>query len=264
MAGAYEGKVAFVTGAGSGIGRATAIAFAAEGAKVALVDLREDGIAETGELIENAGGRSIPVLADVSDYASVEAAVATTVRELGGLDAAFNNAGISVLRAPLAEYPVDVWKQIIDVNLSGVFYCMRAETAYMLQNGGGAIVNTCSSGAVMGMAQAPAYVASKHGVAGLTKTAAIELAGQGVRVNAILPGLVNSPMGLGQPQAMLDFLVSLHPAGRLVEPSELADAVLWLCSDAARYVHGALLPVDGAFTAGVTAHPPLAALGDVA
>lgn len=252
MAGSLEGKVALVTGAGSGIGRAAALAFAREGAKVVVADLVADGGKETVRLIEQAGGTALFVEGDVSAAASAEAIVRTAIEQYGRLDCAYNNAGIEGTQAPTAECAEDNWDRVLSINLKGVWLCMKHELAHMAAHGGGAIVNTASVAGLVGFPGIPAYCASKGGVVMLTKTAALEYATQGIRVNAVCPGVIRTPMidrflG-GSAEAEAEF-VSLEPVGRMGTPEEVAEAVVWLCSDAASFVTGHALPVDGGLVA---------------
>ena len=255
MAGTLEGKVALVTGAGSGIGRASALTFAREGAKVVVADVNAQGGEETVSKINESGGESIFVHADVSSAVDVEAMVAKTVEAYGRLDFAHNNAGIATQgRGGLThEFPEDLWDRMIDVNLKGVWLCMKYEIPQMLEQGGGAIVNTASvAGLVGSLAALSAYSASKHGVVGLTKTAALEYAQQGIRVNCVCPGMIRSPMT--EPRLDADpeheqRMIARHPIGRIGEPPEVAEAVVWLCSDAASFVTGHPMVVDGGLVA---------------
>jgi NAD(P)-dependent dehydrogenase (short-subunit alcohol dehydrogenase family) len=244
-------KVALVTGAGSGIGRAIALAYAREGAAVVVSDVQVDGGAETVRQIEAAGGRALFVAADVSrpeDHARlVDAALST----YGRLDAACNNAGIGGELAPTADYPVDAWQQVIAVNLSGVFYGMKAQIPALLRSGGGAIVNVASILGQVAFANAPAYTAAKHGVVGLTKAAALEYSAQGLRINAVGPAFIHTPMieRLESDPATNAALVAMHPIGRLGRPEEVAELVLWLSQPASSFVTGTYIAVDGGFLA---------------
>jgi len=255
MAGRLDGKVGLITGAASGIGRATALAFAREGARVMVSDVDEEKGAETVRLVEAIGGEAAFVRADVSDEAEVQAMVAATVRHFGGLDAAFNNAGIEGVMETTAEYPREAWDRVLAVNLTGVWLCMKAQIPVMLERGGGAIVNCASILGVVGFAGAPAYTASKHAVVGLTKVAALEYAPKGIRVNAVCPAFIETPMvmergvKLGEQPEAYEQAAAMHPVGRLGKSEEIADAVVWLCSDGASFVHGHPLLVDGGFTA---------------
>ena len=253
MAGRVEGKVALVTGAGSGIGRATALAFAREGARVIVADLVVEGGEETVGLIQQAGGEASFVRVNVTRTDEVEALIQKCVEVYGRLDCAHNNAGIEGMMAPIARYPEDDWDRIIDVNLKGVFLCLKYEIAQMLEQGtGGAIVNTASVAGLIAGPTLPAYVASKHGVVGLTKSAALAYARRNIRVNAVCPGVIRTPMVervIGEyPQAESNFLVE-QPIQRFGAPEEIAEAVVWLCSDAASLVTGVPMPVDGGYVA---------------
>ena len=255
MAGRLEGKIALVTGGGSGIGRATAILFAREGAKVMVTDLNGDAAERTKEEIIARGGEAAAVQADVSSDEDARAMVKATVETFSGLDIAFNNAGIEGLISPAHEYPLEDWRRILDINLTGVWLGMRYQIPWMRENGGGSIVNTASILGLVGAANAPAYTATKHGVIGLTKSAAIENAKDGIRVNAVSPGYIETPLVMergvqaGKDEAVLEELISLHPMGRLGQPEEIAEAVVWLASDAASFVTGHALAVDGGYVA---------------
>ena len=254
MAGNLDGKTALVTGGGSGIGRATSLAYAREGARVVVADVNVEGGEETVLRIKEAGGDAILVHADVSKPEDTQAMVARAVEAFGSLDCAFNNAGISGGRDRrlTADYLEDDWDRVIGINLKGVWLCMKAEIPQMLKQGGGAIVNTASIMGLVSTSGSAAYTAAKHGVVGLTKAAALEYAKSGVRVNAVCPGYIHTPMvqdRLDTVDGYEDQLKSRHPVGRLGEPEEIAEAVLWLSSDAASFVTGHNMPVDGGYTA---------------
>ncbi len=250
--GQLDGKVALITGAGSGIGRASALAFAREGAKVAVADIVVEGGEETVRMVKEAGGEAFFIRVDVSNAADVEAMVNTVVDTYGRIDCAYNNAGIEGRLASTDEYPEDVFDKVIDINLTGVWLCMKYELPHMLKQGGGAIVNTASGAGLIGVAGMSAYVASKHGVVGLTKTAALEYAKSGIRVNAVCPGLIQTPMveriTAEQPQ-LGEALVAAEPVGRTGKPEEIAESVVWLSSDAASFVTGHAMSVDGGYVA---------------
>jgi NAD(P)-dependent dehydrogenase (short-subunit alcohol dehydrogenase family) len=252
MPGRVEGKVALVTGGASGIGRATALTFAREGAKLVIADMNEDGGQQTVHLITEKGGEAVFVRTDVSQAVAVQALISQAVATYGRLDCAHNNAGIpGGGRALTAEHAEDTWHQVIAVNLTGVWLCMKYEIPHMLQQGSGAIVNTASAWGVVGAPGASAYVASKHGVVGLTKTAALEYAHQGIRVNCVCPGVIHTPMtarGLSDP-ALRARIIASEPIGRVGTPEEIAEAVVWLCSDAASFVTGHTMSVDGGYVA---------------
>ena len=250
----FAGRVAFITGAGSGIGRATALAFAAQGAAVAVSDNAEKEVHETARLIEEQGGKALPVLCDVTRSDDVAAAVAATVQRFGRLDFAFNNAGIEQPPAPLHEISDEQWDRIIDINLRGVFYGMKHEIPAMLATGGGAIVNTSSGAGVIGIAGQSAYAAGKHAIIGLTKAAALDYAASGVRINAVCPGIIETPMMdrfSGGTEEGRQRVIGQEPVGRMGRPEEIASAVLWLCSDLGAFTVGHALVVDGGQTVGL-------------
>ncbi len=252
MAGRVAGKIALVTGGGSGIGRAAALAFAREGAKVVISDIAVAGGEETVRMVQAAGGEATFVKADVSKPTAVEALVNKVMETYGRLDCAFNNAGIEGEIRQTAECSEENWDRTLAINLKGVWLCMKYEIPVMLKQGGGAIVNTASVAGLVGFQGLPAYVASKHGVAGLTKTAALEYAKSGIRVNAVCPGVINTPMVerlfSGQPH-WGEAVQALEPVARMGKPEEVAEAVVWLCSDAASFVTGLAMAVDGGLVA---------------
>jgi NAD(P)-dependent dehydrogenase (short-subunit alcohol dehydrogenase family) len=252
MAPAMTGKVALVTGAGMGIGRATALAFGSQGASVVVADVDKNAGKETVQLVEKAGSKAFFVSCDVSKGEDVKAMIKTTLETFGRLDYACNNAGIigSAIEAPLPDLDEDLWKRVIDVNLNGVMLCMKYEVPAMLKQGGGVIINMAS---MAGITQGPghyAYTASKHGVVGLTKVAAVAYANAGIRVNSVCPGVIDTPMaGLSSGEKVISEMLGMIPAGRAGKPEEIAGAVMWLCSDLAGFVTGTAVIVDGGSTA---------------
>lgn len=246
-----EGKVAIVTGAASGIGRAAALVYAREGARVVVSDIQEEGGEETAGRVQRAGGKAVFVQADVSQPEDAQRLVERAVSAFGQLDIAFNNAGIGGELAATADYPLDAWQRVIAVNLSGVFYAMKYQLGHMLAHGGGVIINMSSILGQVGFAGAPAYSAAKHGVVGLTQAAALDHSASGVRINAIGPGFIHTPMiaGLEADDATLKQLQALHPIGRLGTADEVAELVAWLSSERASFITGAYYPVDGGFLA---------------
>src|SRR5438477_9923714 len=250
--GSFTGKVAFITGGSSGIGRATALAFARAGASVVVANIAEQGNQATTSLIEQQGARALAVKCNVTQTDNVKTALDKTVAAFGHLDFAFNNAGIEPRKpAPTAEYDEEEWNRIIDIDLRGVFLCMKHEIPLMLAHGGGAIVNTSSGAGIIGIKGSPAYTAAKHGVIGLTKSAALDYAASNIRINAVCPGYIATPMmdrfTGGTPEGRAK-VISEEPIGRIGQPEEIANAVLWLCSDAASFVVGHALVVDGGQT----------------
>lgn len=245
-----KNKIALITGAGSGIGEATALLFAAQGASVLLADMDISGAERVLGLVEKNGGKGMVVQVDVSKPADSERAVTEAVKVYGRLDIAVNNAGIGGPAGPVGEYPVDGWDQVIAINLSGVFYGMRYQIPAMLKNGGGSIVNMASILGKVGFPMSSAYASAKHGVIGLTETAACEYATQGIRVNAVGPGFIKTPLldkNLNDEQ--LKGIAAMHPMQRLGTAQEVAELVLWLASDKASFVTGAYYNVDGGYLA---------------
>jgi NAD(P)-dependent dehydrogenase (short-subunit alcohol dehydrogenase family) len=248
-----QGKVGIVTGGTSGIGRDAAVLFAKAGAKVVVAGRREAEGNETVEMVRAAGGDGLFVKTDVSRAADVHALVRKTVEKFGCLDVAFNNAGIEGTWASIAEQSEEDWDQTIDINLKGTWLCLKYEIQQMLkQGGGGAIVNMASIAGLIGSSGAATYCASKHGVIGLTKSAALENARSGIRINVVCPAVIETPMGdrlWGEPE-INKFIRGLHPIGRLGMPMEIAEAVVWMCSDRASFMTGQSLVLDGGFLAG--------------
>ena len=252
MATSLQGKVVLVTGGGSGIGRATSMLLGRAGAKVMIADYVPDSAERTAKMIKEAGGEASCIGADVSITKQVEAMVNKTVETYGRLDGAFNNAGIEGKMTDTVDYPEDVFDRIMAINLKGVWLCMKYEIPAMLKAGGGSIVNTASGAGLVGVPQLSAYNASKHGVVGLTKTAALEFAQKNIRVNCVCPGLINTPMvarmidsgGMNEQE-----FVASEPVKRMGKPEEIGEGVVWLLSDAASFVTGHSMSIDGGFVA---------------
>jgi NAD(P)-dependent dehydrogenase (short-subunit alcohol dehydrogenase family) len=254
MAGLLDGKSALITGGGGGIGRATALAFAREGARVAVADASETSTQETVALINKGGGQAMTLTGDVTDARVVEGLVKSVVTAYGRLDCAFNNAGIAGWQVDAsgkktAEWSEQSFDRMIAVNLKGVWLCMKFELQQMVAQGGGAIVNTASIAGLIGLPTSSAYVAAKHGVVGLTKTAALEYADDKVRVNAVCPGYIETRMTEDTMRRRGEQLMAMVPFHRMGKPEEIAEMVLWLCSDRASYVSGAAYNVDGGYMA---------------
>jgi NAD(P)-dependent dehydrogenase (short-subunit alcohol dehydrogenase family) len=252
MTGLLDGKVALVTGGSSGIGRATALAFARKGAKVVVADVQFKGGEETAGMIKEAGGEAIFIRTDVSKAVEVEAMVNKTKQTYGRLDCACNIAGIEGVMASTVDCTEENWDRTIDTNLKGMWLCMKYEIPQMLKQGGGAIVNMASAAGLIGLQSFPAYCASKGGIIQLTRVAALEYARAGIRVNAVCPGVIRTPMlertTGGRPEVEAQFAI-MEPVGRMGTPEEVAEAVVWLCSDAASFVTGHPMVVDGGLVA---------------
>jgi len=251
MSSLFHGEVALVTGGTSGIGRATAIAFSRYGARVVVSGRRKEEGAETVRLIESAGGTAMSIPTDVSDSQAVESLIAQTIDQYGSLNFAFNNAGIEgSISLPITKYSEATWDEVIDTNLKGVFLSMKHELPHIVESKG-AIVNMASVAGLVGGRLGAAYYASKHGVIGLTKAAAMEFANKGVRINAVAPGVIATPMtdrAFFHDTALTERLLGMHPMGRFGTGAEVAQAVLWLCSSAASFTTGHVVPIDGGFT----------------
>jgi NAD(P)-dependent dehydrogenase (short-subunit alcohol dehydrogenase family) len=249
MAGQFEGKVALVTGSGNGIGRATALALAREKAKVVVSDIAVEAAQETVRMIEALGSEATFVRADVAEESDIKALVEATVKTYGALDCAVNNAGTEGDVVSIAESPLENWERVLRINLTGVWLSMKYEIQQMLKQGGGAIVNIASIEGLIAFPGVSPYVASKHGVNGITKTAALECANSNIRVNSVCPGLIDTQMvdRLEKPVPEIPTLVAMSPAGRKGRPEEIAAAVLWLCSEGASFVNGHTLTVDGGY-----------------
>jgi NAD(P)-dependent dehydrogenase (short-subunit alcohol dehydrogenase family) len=247
----FAGKVAFVTGAANGIGRAAALAFACEGANVVVADISEQGNQQTARMIEELGGRALAVGCDVTRAADVTAALTKTVEAFGRLDFAFNNAGVEQPITPAADLTEEQWDRIVDINLRSVFLCMKYEIPLLLRQGGGAIVNTSSGAGIKGIAGQAAYCAAKFGIVGLSKAAALDYAKSNIRVNVVCPGIIETPMmdrfSGGTPEGRAR-VIAQEPVGRMGKPEEIAAAVVWLCSDAAAFVVGHAMVIDGGQT----------------
>lgn len=253
MAKLFEDKIALITGAASGIGRATARAFAEEGARVIVLDVSTEAGHETVQLVEEDGGEAAFIKADVSQAEEVQAAIQTIIETYGRLDIGINNAGIAGPWTRVADLSFDDWERVLAINLNGVFYCMHYEIKQMLQQGAGVIVNTASVAGLRGLANASAYSASKHAVVGLTKAAALEYARQGIRVNAVCPVFTRTPLFEEMFELNPNYEEKLKrniPMRRYGTPENIADAIVWLCSDAASFVTGQAVPLDGGMTAG--------------
>lgn len=249
--GRFGEKVVFITGASSGVGRATAVAFAAEGADVVVTGIDEEGNAETEQLAAVHGGRVLSLFCDVTSGEDVASALGKTIETFGRLDIAFNNANILQQPAPLAEINDADWDRLLDVDLRGVFLCMKHEIPFLRASGGGAIVNTASGAVGTGLRGQAAYAAAKHAVIGLTRSAALDYAGQGIRVNAVCPGIVETPMSgpsSGGTAEWRERVTVQEPVGRSARPEEIASAVLWLCSDLGSVTTGHAMVVDGGQT----------------
>lgn len=246
---AFDNKVTIVTGASGGIGRASALAFAASGASVVVSDLQDDKGQETVALIKEQGGKAVFQHCDVADEGQVKALVEAALNEFGRLDFAHNNAGVN--RPDSNQWDSKDWALSINVNLTSVMYCMREEIAAMLQSGGGAIVNTSSVNGLIGNPSQPGYTASKHGVVGLTRSAALRYAKEGIRVNAVCPGVVDTPMveAVAKVPQYREAIEKMTPMGRMASPDEIANGVMWLCSDLSSFVTGHPLVIDGGATA---------------
>ena len=246
-----SGKVAIVTGGSSGIGRATAIAFAREGAKVVVASRREKEGQETVKQVQSAGSEGFFIKTDVSKETDVSAMVEKTIATYGHLDYAFNNAGIEQIPTPLVEQTEETFDQVMDINVKGVWLCMKHQIPQMLVSGGGAIVNMSSISGMIGASGLPIYVASKHAVLGLTKSVALEYAKEGIRINAVCPGMIETDLldRVFANQEVKERLIAMHPIGRVGKPEEIAEAVVWLCSDKASFVTGQSLPLDGGYVA---------------
>lgn len=244
-----KGKVAIVTGGASGIGRATALLFAREGAKVVIADYNPTGGQETLGMIKEVGGEATFIETDVSKPEDVERMVEETIKTYGRLDILFNNAGIAET-AKVTEASLDHWERVLAINLRGVFLGCKYAIPKMIESGGGSIINTASIAAEVGFNETAAYVASKHGVVGLTKTIALDYAASGIRANTVCPGVIRTPMVMdGLDEAAREYVVSLHPLRRMGEPEEVAEAVLFLASERSSFITGTCLFVDGGYTA---------------
>jgi NAD(P)-dependent dehydrogenase (short-subunit alcohol dehydrogenase family) len=244
----FTGKVVFITGAASGSGRAAALAFAAEGARITILDRSTDALEQVRTSVKNAGAEVMAITCDVSSPEQVEAAVKQVVDRFGRLDVAFNNAGVENKAAPVHEIDLAEWDRILGINLRGTFVCMKHELEQMVKQGGGVVVNTSSGAGIRGVAGGAAYAASKHAIIGLTRSAALDYAKQNIRVNAVLPGNIETPMMDRFTGGDIQKAIDLEPVGRLGKPEEIAEAVLWMASDLGGFVTGAATVIDGGWS----------------
>ena len=244
----FTDKVVLVTGAANGIGRAAAVAFATEGARVAILDRTEDGLRETAAAVSEAGGDVLSIMCDVSLPEQVAAAIKQVVGRFGRLDVAFNNAGVENEAAALHEIELEDWDRILGINLRGTFLCMKHEIAQMVRQGNGVVVNTSSGAGICGVEGGASYAASKHAIIGMTKSAALDYAKQNIRVNAVLPGNIETPMMNRFTGGDIQKAIDLEPVGRLGQPEEIAESVLWMSSDLGGFVTGSTIVVDGGWS----------------